>query len=338
MNQKKLTLILAMLVLAVFAVGSVSAADNITADIDEPASDIVIDDVPAVETDENEPVELEEVESESSSGEDSGLNAMTVVNFAPGTYRGTTINVQSNTIYNGNGATIYGTGSDNVFVVNNANNFVITGFNIIVNSTSKAAIYGANVFNATISNNNITGGKDGINIMQTYDNVTITGNRITGVTRDAISLVDHRTLTDAQWAARGCSNISNNIITGSSEYGMFIGGNFKGKISNNIIDGPDVGVEFAGKKAATNGRLCVNFYNNTIVNVGNAINIFHPRIECFNITHCNISAEVYSFYTEAPFGNYIGYIGVYYSTVVGNYTTEFGTAVGTNYGNNVGFP
>lgn len=326
MDQKKLTLILAMLVLAVFAVGAVSAADNVTADIDEPASDIVIDDVPAVETDEDESADLDAAESDSGSGDDSGLSAMTVINFAPGTYRGTTITVQSNTIYNGNGATIYGTGSNDVFVVDNAQNFTITGFNIIVNSTSNIAIHGANVFNANIYNNNITGGKDGINIKQTYDNVTINNNRITGVTRDAISLVDHRTLTDTQWANRGVSYIINNVITGPTQYGMFLGGNFKGVICNNTISSCTYGIEFAGKKAATNGRLNVTICNTNIADVSYGINLNHPSVEYFKLNHVYIDSTIWDIITGANFVK-TGYIYVYNSTFEGN--------IGLNFYNNV---
>lgn len=339
MNQKKLTLILAMLVLAVFAVGAVSAADNVTADIDEPASDIVIDDVPAVETDENEPADLDAAESNSGSGDDSGLSAMTVINFAPGTYRGTTITVQSNTIYNGNGATIYGTGSNDVFVVDNAHDFIITGFNIIVNSTSNIAIHGANVENATIYNNNITGGKDGINIKQTYENINITGNRIDGVVRDAISLVDHETdgsngFDFSSWAS---STISNNIITGSSQYGMFLGGNFKGTISNNVIDVTGVGIEFAGKKASTNGKLNATLYNNTISNCNRGINMFHPNVQYLYLDLMVFdNLGDYDINTASPFGTY-SYIGVYNSTFYNGVTFDFYNATGSNKGNNTNF-
>ena len=339
--------LIAMLLVAVFAAGAVSAAEDIAINdtIIEPADDIQIDDVPADEVVESEITDLEVNDEDTSSEDDSGLSAMTVVNFAPGTYRGTTINVQSNTIYNGNGATIYGTGTNHVFIVDNANNFVITGFNIIVNSTSKAAIYGANVFNANITNNNITGGKDGINIMQTYDNVTITGNRIVGVIRDAISLVDHRTLSDSEWTNRGCSNISNNVIIGKAdyetEYGMFIGGNFKGTISGNTITGTYTGMEFAGKKAKTNGKLCVKFNNNTISNVLRGINMYHPNVLCFNITNSNIHVNSdygdYAIQTDSFF-NATGYLGVFNSNFTGLISSAFVTAVGNNKGNNVGFP
>ena len=155
-------------------------------------------------------------------------------------------------------------------------------------ATGKAAVYGANVFHAEITNNNISGGKDGINIMQTYDDVTITGNTITGVTRDAISLVDHRTLSDVAWAARDNSIVSNNIITGPSEYGMFFGGNFKGYIEENVINGTTVGIEFAGKKASTNGKLSVEITANNITNVQTGIDMYHPYIDYLYISWNNI--------------------------------------------------
>ena len=114
--------------------------------------------------------------------------------------------------------------------------------------------------------------------MQTHDNITISGNTITGVTRDAISLVDHRNLSDTEWANKGYSTISNNIIIGS-EYAMFFGGNFKGTIEYNIINGSDYGIEFAGKKAVTNGRLQVDIIANDIYNVQTGIDMYHPNVE-----------------------------------------------------------
>ena len=45
MISKNFILIMAMLVLAVFAVGSVSAAENVTTDIDVPTEGIAVDDV-----------------------------------------------------------------------------------------------------------------------------------------------------------------------------------------------------------------------------------------------------------------------------------------------------
>ena len=277
--------LIAMLLVAVFAVGAVSATEDIAIEdnIIEPADDIVVDDV-SVEDD----VEIEDITADNENQgarpsydvDETTTDIQAVINtkettthvvsFKPITYTNVGLTIHGNVTLMGNGATLIG-GGNNIFTIAGANNFTITGFNIITNSTSKAAVYGANVFNANIINNNITGGKDGINIMQTYDNVTIDGNRITGVVRDAISLVDHRTLSDTDWINRGKTYITNNIITGSSEYGIFIGGNFKGVICNNTITNVDCGIEFSGKKAATNGRLNVTMCNNNISNVINGI-------------------------------------------------------------------
>lgn len=356
MVNKKFTIILAMLVLAIFAVGSVSASENVTADIDVPTEEVVIDEVDVDDDSVDDAVESEKVveptrltttyninNSYSSSDIDNLIDTgsssnKVIINFATQTYNNIALDLTGNVNVElwGNGATLNGDGTHDIFTVTNSHNIVIKDFIINVDSGA-AAIYGHHVYDSVYTNNTITGGKDGINIFQIHENLTITDNTISGFTRDGISLVNFDTMNDTTWANFVASNVSGNKITGG-QYGMFFGGNFKGVISDNVITGSDVGVEFAGKKAATNGRLCVDFDNNTIVDVGNAINIFHPRVECFNITHCNISAEDYSFYTDSPFGNYIGYIGVYHNTIVGNYTTQFRTAVGTNYGNNTGFP
>lgn len=279
-------LFIAMLIVAIVAVGSVSAADDVAVDIDEPADDIEIDDVAADETDEvNEDsvTYVEEIQITTSSNisyysEKLGNGELNnrQFNFAEGNYSDFSMFTGNNTKFVGNGATLIGS-SDNLFKIANSHNVIITGFNMHV-ATGKAAIYGANVFNAEITNNNITGGKDGINIMQTHDNITISGNTITGVTRDAISLVDHRNLSDTEWANKGYSTISNNIIIGS-EYAMFFGGNFKGTIEDNIINGSDYGIEFAGKKAVTNGRLQVDIIANDIYNVQTGIDMYHPNVE-----------------------------------------------------------
>lgn len=347
--KTKYSIFMMMLLLAIFAVGAVSAAENVTADIDVPTDDIAIDDVTVDETDESgkvvEPTRALHTVNNSMSNSDINQeivaayndNTNHVVDFTYGTYYGASFTVQDNVVLDGHGSTLIGDGTNDIFIVTQKSNFVIKNFIIDINCTSAAAVYGHHVYNAVITNNTMYNGRDGVNIFQVHENLTITDNTIYDFDRDGISLVNFNTYSDSDWNSFVASEVSGNKITGG-QYGMFFGGNFKGTIADNIINGSDVGVEFAGKKAATNGRLYANFDNNTIVDVGNAINIFHPRVEYFNITHCNISAEDYSFYTDSPFGNYIGYIGVYYNTIVGNYTTPFGTAVGTNYGNNTGFP
>lgn len=70
---------------------------------------------------------------------------------------------------------------------------------------------------------------------------------------------------------------------------MFFGGNFKGEINNNQISGSICGMEFAGKKAANNGRLGVTLRNNNIINVITGINMFHPCVKYLNLISNTIS-------------------------------------------------
>lgn len=354
-------MILAMLVLAVFAIGAVSAADDIATDIEEPTDDIAIDDIVVDDDSVDETDEIEETEQTrtitytpyniDNTSDFDYINANIAdgnftnyqFNFSSQVYNNFAMVTGNNNSFIGNGATIIGS-TDNLFTVAGSNNIVITGFNMNV-ATGKAAIYGANVFNAEITNNNISGGKDGINIMQTHDNITISNNRITGVTRDAISLVDHRTLEGTNCSFKGVSVISNNVIIGAAdygtEYGMFFGGNFKGNITGNVITGTVTGIEFAGKKLASNGKLCVNFHNNNITDIGYGINMYHPNVIYLNITNCNIGINSENIEEAiATNGNFncTGYIGVFNSNFSGSISAAFVNATGNNKGNNTGFP
>lgn len=295
-------IVIAMLVLAIFAVGSVSAAEVVADDvIDDSVDDVVIDDVPLSDSvqDEDDTI-YDEIQTTRGYDVNDSMDSDTinryinttstgsgVVNFTPGTYKSMALVLKDNVALYGNGATIYGNGTDNVFTITGKSNFTITGFNIIVNSTQKAAIYGSNVFNVAITDNTITGGKDGINIFKTYENVTITGNTISGVTRDAISLVNHKTFSDSEWSNWPSSVVSNNNITGG-QYAMFFGGNFKGTISGNTITNSDYGMQFAGKKNETNGKLHANIYGNTMTGVQTGIDMNHPSVVYLDIYLNNI--------------------------------------------------
>lgn len=353
---KNKVLILAMLIVAIVAVGSVSAADDVAVDIDEPADDIAIDEI-AIEDDSadetDEIVETEQTTTSYNVDENTpSIQAVInteetnshIVSFKPIQYNLTNaLTIHGNVTLYGNGATLVGSGN-NIFDIAGASNFTITGFNIITNST-KAAFYGANVFNAEITNNNITGGKDGINIMQTHDNITISGNTITNFTRDGISLVDHRNLSDDDWTNRGNSVISNNVITGisiaSTEVGMFFGGNFKGTISGNTITNVAEGIEFTGKKNKTNGRLYVEFTNNNISNIDIGLYMNNHNVTYFNISNSNIGLNSpnisYAIYAPANY-QATGFIGVYNSNFNGTISNRFVTSVGNNYSNVTGFP
>ncbi len=293
-------ILIAMLVLAIFAVGSVSAAEVVADDVvSDSVDDVVIDDVPLTDSaqDEDDTID-DEIQTTRGYDVDDSMDSDTinqfinttstgVVNFTPGTYSNMALVLQDNVALYGNGATIYGNGVDNVFTITGKSNFTITGFNIIVNSTQKAAIYGSNVFNVAITDNTIIGGKDGINIFQTYNATTITGNTITGVIRDAISLVNHKTFSDSEWSNWPSSVVSNNNITGG-QYAMFFGGNFKGTISGNTITNSDYGMQFAGKKNETNGKLYANIYGNTMSGVQTGIDMNHPSVVYLNMYLNNI--------------------------------------------------
>ena len=295
-------ILIAMLVLAIFAVGSVSAAEVVTDDVvSDSVDNVVIDDVPLTDSAQDEDDTIyDEIQTTRGYDVNDSMDSNTinqyisaastgsgVVNFTPGTYSNMALVLQDNVALYGNGATIYGNGADNVFTVTGKASFTITGFNIIVNSTQKAAIYGSNVVNSAITNNNITGGKDGINIFQTYSGLTITGNTISGVTRDAISLVNHKTFSDSEWSNWPSSVISNNNITGG-QYAMFFGGNFKGTISGNTINNSTYGMQFAGKKNETNGKLYANIYGNTMSGVQTGIDMNHPSVVYLNMYLNNI--------------------------------------------------
>lgn len=317
MNYKVIT---AMLLLAVFAIGAVSATDDIAIDdnvISEDTDvDVAIDD--AVVDDSDDDISVEDQSSDDSEDNTRAITytqyTVTPSNFAQvnqdislGLYSGYQFNFQGNETYNnfamvtgdnnkfvGNGATLNGV-SNNLFTISSSSNIIITGFNMNV-ANNKAAIYGFNVKNIEITNNNITGGKDGINIFQTYENVTITGNKISGFGRDGISLVNHKNFTTSEWNSWTSSVVSNNIITGGN-YSMFFGGNFKGTISSNTISNSKCGMQFVGKKNKTNGRLSATISGNAITGVTTGIDMSHPCVTYLNIFGNSIT-------TSNPSSNY----------------------------------
>ena len=311
MRNTKLTLLLAMLVLAIFAVGAVSAEDNVT-DIDVPTEDTAIDEVAVDDDSAGETDEIEETEQTrtitytpyyiDTSSDFDGINYNITNGIFDGyefifdnttDYTNFAMVTGNNNEFTGNGATIIGS-TDNLFTVAGSNNIVITGFNMNV-ATGKAAIYGANVFNAEITHNIISGGKDGINIMKSYDNVIITDNTITGFTRDGISLVDNRQLDDL--SIKNDSIISNNIITGISasntEIGIFLGGNFKGNISNNHISYSEYAIQFLGKPTGNISKIMANILYNSIDNVAAGIYMINETAISLNITGNIIATNHY---------------------------------------------
>jgi hypothetical protein len=345
---------LAILVIAIVAVGSVSAADDVITDIDEPVDDIVIDDVPTEQVDEQEEetITSHDVNNTFTNGEiNDAISAASedndnhVVNFKNGTYYNAQFTLKSNVILDGHGSTLIGDGTHDIFTGNYIENFTIKNFFINVNNNTKGhGIYGHHMYNSVITNNTIYNCSDAINIYQIHENLTITDNTIHDFTGDGISLVNFYDYSndDTGFANFVGSTVTGNIITGG-EYGMFFGGNFKGDISNNVITGSTYGMEFKGKRTATNGKLYATFDNNTITGVECGISMLCPNVVFLNITNCNIKLRNdliwdYEVITTDSNFNKTGYIGVYNSNFEGIISQAFVTAVGTHYGNNTGFP
>ena len=198
----------------------------------------------------------------------------------------------------------------------NKNNLVIDG-NILINSNggislsyvsgltlinnymdmnygSENAIGGSNVFSLLIQNNTLVNGDDGINIYMLYKNLTINNNTIinmTGGYADAISLVNHNTNKETDTF----TTITNNILD-SNNYGIFLGGNFQGNVSNNTINNSLVAaMNITGKKTATSGSLNANITGNNITNAGNlGIGMENPNVLYLYLDDNKVESASYS--------------------------------------------
>ncbi len=296
MFDKKVTLIFSLLVLAVFAIGSVSASDDIATGSDVPTDDITVDDVSVDETYESEKV-VEPTRSTTTYNVDnttdiqsiiSGSTDSIVINFANQTYKNFALTLNNSVTLNGNGAKLIGDGSHDLFTLTGKSNIVISGFIMDINSTTHAAAYGSAVTNVVIKNNTIENGRDGISFFRSYDNVTIEDNKMNNFSRDAISLANPQ--GTANWDNLVGAIINNNKIS-NAVYGIFIGGAFKGNISNNDLINGTKGIEFAGKPTETQGKLCVAIVNTTITNFTTGINMFHPNIIYLLFDNVNITVN-----------------------------------------------
>ncbi len=167
----------------------------------------------------------------------------------------------------GNEVTLVG-GGTSIFDITNRTGITIRDFFININSTGGDGITGSNVANSTIENNVITNGDDGINIFRGYNGLKIIGNTITNMTtgRDGISLVNHNNLTEEAFEALNDTLIEGNIID-DVQYGIFLGGNFKGLIKGNDVTGTIVGLNITGKPTANNGKLDAVIYDNYITGI-----------------------------------------------------------------------
>ena len=302
MKSNKLFLLMAMVVLAVFAVGSVSAAENVTTDIDAQTDDIVLDEV-SVEEDVNQDVSNSYDVYNTTTNIQDYIDNHSVLNFAPGLYADSSFNLHSDLVLNGNGAVLVGTGSNHVFnLPNNVNNITITGFNINVNDDSNnySAVYGSFVTNAIINNNTFHSGANGININKYYNNITVEDNIIYDMSNDGISFA-HPNSNSGSVDNLGVSYISRNSIT-DCLYGIFIGGNFKGVIEDNTISNCMWGIQSAGKKNGVISSIVANITGNTISGVQTGIEFINMTAISLNFISNNIYTNNYMYNYTVNYG------------------------------------
>ena len=297
---------MALLVLAIFTVGSVSAADDIATDSDAQTDDTVVDDI-VIDDDATveEDVEIEDSVDESSKVVNTRSNAWIsagsnssvintaienvynsgggIVYFEYGTYSDISITLKENVTLYGSGAKLTGDGNHTVILIEDyCKNFTITGFEIDVNSHTKhtSGINASFVTDGTISYNRIYNGINAININKFYDNMTIEENTIYNMTNDAISLANP--IINSNITTLGRTYLKHNVIS-DCDYGIFIGGNFKGEIYNNDIRRCTSGIEFVGKPNGQMGNINATLLYNYIYDVYYGINITNITVHYLNI-------------------------------------------------------
>lgn len=341
-----------MLLVAIFAVGAVSATEDIAMEdnIIEHTDDIVIDDVSVEEEVESDNVIKEEQNLRYISDTVDPSMSSTTINekiynastyygggdilFAPGNYTNMNLILKDNVNLIGNNSKLIGTGANTVITVDNCSNFKITGFTIDANYNSPAnnisAIRGSYVNNGEIAGNTITNGYNGININKFYSNMNIHDNVISGMINDGVSLANPATLSNMSDV--GYTYVSRNNIS-SCGYGIFIGGNFNGEIKNDKISDCTFGIEFAGKPKAGNGTLHAALSYLDITNCTNGINMYHPYAQYLLLDHVNFDQITgYDVYTNGNV-NPAGFISVIYSSFCQGVKSAFYNAVDYNWGN-----
>ena len=313
MKSNKLFLLMAMLVLAVFAVGSVSAAENVNTDIDVPTEEIEIDDSVDV-TDEQEGLESLNNNLGTTFNVDNTTDIQYIIdnndgftiNFASQNYDNVALNIinKTNIVFNGNNAILKGDGINHVFNLQNVDNFTFTGFNINTNFISAdhnvSAIYGSFVTNAIINNNTFHNGANGININKKYDNLTVEDNIIYDMNYDGISFA-HPNSNSGSVNNLGVSYISRNSIT-NCLYGIFIGGNFRGVIEDNNISDCTWGIQSAGKKNGVISSIVANITGNTISGVQTGIEFINMTAISLNFISNNIYTNNYMYNYTVNYG------------------------------------
>lgn len=191
--------------------------------------------------------------------------------------------ITSNTMNNNvtNTTAVYITNGYNINVMNNLINLCNYGWN--------TGIAAKGIYGGMIENNNISNGGEGMNIYQSYRNLTISGNNINHMAThygDGISLVNCVTPETST-----STKITNNIVN-DTNYGIFLGGYFKGTVSGNSLDNSAVaGMNITGKQKATSGSLYATITNNNITNAQNiGMSFENPDVKYLKLTNIYITS------------------------------------------------
>ena len=278
--NNKILLIVALVLMTIVAVGTVSAEEDLAVD-DVSASDG--DDVVITEDDGDSP-ELTEttinIDNSMTNAEiqaklDSELEDNAVINFAPGEYNDVKLKITkdvivekeydngtkyneteyhplNNLIINGNGATLIGHPGmsnyyDGIFEVADVNGFTLSGFNFICQGVTQAnmktpsCLIIFNTTNGVIENNNISGGRFGLYL----------GSKFTNPNYDAI--------------------VRYNTVTGVSDMGIISFGSARSHIYNNTVINP---VNHGIDVRHGSGPNCI-VENNTIYGAREGIYLMH---------------------------------------------------------------
>ncbi len=223
-----------------------------------------------------------------------GASPGDTINFANDTYNNFAVTVtKDNLTFLGNGATLIGNSSSNTmrFTITNRYGLTIRDFILNINNAAANGIGGPGVYNTTIKNNTITNGDDAINIYQHYGGLKIIGNTINmNGGRDGISLVNRNVLDETAFAALDSTIIKNNVVSGV-QYGIFLGGNFKGKVIGNDVTGTVAGMNITYKpdNNPNNGKLDAIICNN---NITGGISLESPEVLFLKLCYNTIIGQV----------------------------------------------
>jgi parallel beta-helix repeat protein len=244
------------------------------------------------------------------------------------TYTSVALTATKNLNFIGNGVTLVGTGTSNVLTISSTTGTNITGFTININGL-KNGITGQYVYDCRIENNNILNGGDGINIFKQYRNLLINSNTITNMSTsygDGISLVNCVTPETST-----STTITNNIIN-DVDYGIFLGGYFRGTISGNIISDCSVaGMDVTIKQGVSS--LYADITDNEITGTPIGM-LLEGNVPSLLLDNNYIEGTSYSIQTTGGFTYPTPHdLIVTFNTLVGTISQDFKSAVTEHHDN-----